>query len=180
MSARPIPGEYRVVEAEEHQLAAIPGIEHAAATLFSEADLPASIRYRTTDLETLGRAWQERRLWLAMSGMDFPVGYAYATEVDGQGHLAEVDVHPKHARRGIGSRLVMRACQWAKQREYRQITLITFEHVPWNAPFYRRLGFEAIDPQYLGDNIRTLLAEEAALGLDTSRRIVMRLCLQDD
>jgi GNAT superfamily N-acetyltransferase len=168
---------YRIISARERDLRAIPGIEHAAAGLFPEAELPLAVRFRVTDTAILRRARQESRLWIAVSGRGKPVGFAYTSEVDGQAHLAEMDVHPQHGRRGIGTRLVDSAARWARENDYSQLTLITFRNLPWNAPFYRKLGFTDVSREAAGDEILSLLAEEATIGIDVARRVIMRLLL---
>jgi hypothetical protein len=57
------------------------------------------------------------------------------------------------------------------------VTLSTFRHVAWNAPFYARLGFRELAEEQLGPGLRRVRADEARRGLDLSRRLVMRLDL---
>ncbi|MBW4457630.1 MAG: GNAT family N-acetyltransferase [Nostoc indistinguendum CM1-VF10] len=54
----------------------------------------------------------------------------------------QIDVAPEHGQRGIGSALVGTVCTWAKQQGYRIVSLSTFRDIPWNAPFYSKLGFQ--------------------------------------
>jgi GNAT superfamily N-acetyltransferase len=168
---------YRTVPAQDSQLAAIPGIEHAAATMFSEQDLPRQVRYRVTDMETLREAQRPSRLWLAVNEIDVPVGFAYASEIDGHAHLEEMGVHPDHGRRGIGKSLVATVREWAESRGHTDLTLVTFGHLAWNAPFYRALGFVQIPQDRLSDSMTALLDEEQAAGIDVQNRMVMQLSL---
>jgi hypothetical protein len=46
--------------------------------------------------------------------------------------------------------------------------------VPWNAPYYARLGFRVVEPAALTPALVELLAVEAAHGLDPAQRVVMR------
>jgi GNAT superfamily N-acetyltransferase len=73
------------------------------------------------------------------------VGYAIACEVDETLYLQQIDVAPQHGRRGIGSALVGAACAWAKHHSYCIVSLSTFRDIPWNAPFYSKLGFCPVD-----------------------------------
>ena len=59
-------------------------------------------------------------------------------------HLEELDVLPGHGRQGIGTRLVRALCDGARGRGIAAVTLCTFRDVPWNAPFYERLGFRIL------------------------------------
>src|SRR5271165_3964159 len=72
---------------------------------------------------------------------DPPVGFASVEIVDGLAHLWQLSVRPSHGRRGVGTALVEAVCQWAGSQGYEAVTLTTYRDVPWNGPFYRRLGF---------------------------------------
>ena len=160
--------------AREH-LSAIPGIELAAATMFPEADLPPEIRYLVTDDELLHEAQSEARLWVALTDERTPVGFAMADFVDGGVHLDEMDVMPEFARQGIGTRLVQTLVDWARSRDYPALTLVTFRHLPWNAPFYERMGFVSMATSEIGSELAELLQEEGLAGIDVNRRVCMKL-----
>jgi predicted N-acetyltransferase YhbS len=89
-------------------------------------------------------------------------------------HLEELDVHPDHGWRRLGTRLVRTVCEWASVRGYRAVTLTTFRDVPWNVPFYARLGFEEVPGALLSPALRAILEDEAKRGLARSRRVAMR------
>ncbi len=82
-----------------------------------------------------------------------------------------------HQRRGIGARLIDAVCSAAKGRGLAAVTLSTFVNVPWNAPHYERLGFRALRHGSLTPSMRAIEKEEAAFGLDVSRRVFMRRTL---
>ena len=160
----------------EH-LAAIPAIELAASAMFPEADLPAEIRYLVTEDELLNEAQSEARLWVALTDDRTPVGFAMADIVDGGPHLDEMDVMPDFGRQGIGTRLMHELIDWARLGNYPALTLITFRHIPWNAPFYERMGFEAMATTELGEDLANLLQEEGEAGIDVHKRVCMKLDL---
>jgi GNAT superfamily N-acetyltransferase len=102
-----------------------------------------------------------------------PVGFVQIDEVDGAAHITEIGVIPRWMRRGIGSQLLERACEWARGRGYSAITLTTFAEVPWNAPFYAGRGFA--ESTQIGAELAAIREREHAAGLDdVARRIVMR------
>lgn len=142
--------------------------------MFSFEDLPQSLRYRVTDIETLAAAIRESRLWVANSDRDKIIGFALAEIIDQEAHLAEINVSPEHGRCGVGTSLVNRVCTWAQARGSSAVTLTTFRHVPWNAPFYAKLGFETIPASELGPELKNLMQEEAAAGLKVENRVCMR------
>jgi len=73
------------------------------------------------------------------------VGFAHVLEECGTAHLQQLAVDPAHGRRGLGAALVNACCERARQRGYNQLSLTTFRDVPYNAPWYARLGFVIID-----------------------------------
>lgn len=84
---------------------------------------------------------------------------------------------PGHGRRGLGSALVGTVVEWAEQHGFSSLTLTTFRHLPFNAPFYRSLGFRELPDAGLPEQLAGMLVEEAESGLDRSTRIAMRLDL---
>ncbi|MGI9203216.1 MAG: GNAT family N-acetyltransferase [Woeseiaceae bacterium] len=156
-------------------IAAIPGIEIAAASRFTAADLPSSLRFKTTAKADLNRAQQDNRLWVATKDAEQVVGFAIADVVDGQAYLVEVGVMPAFGRLGIGTRLVQVTTDWARESKFDHVSLTTFRHLPWNAPFYRRLGFTQVAESEYGPELIELFELEKRAGLDTSKRIAMRL-----
>lgn len=167
---------YRIAPASPAHLPEIPKIEQAAASVFAAGDLPPALRYRVTDRELLRAAQRDGRLWVALAAAH-PVGFALADVADGQAYLSEIDVHPEHARQGLGTRLVRAVVDWAAARPFAYVLLVTFRHLPWNAPFYERLGFVALPDDEVGPEVREFIDEEGAAGIDTAKRIVMRLPL---
>jgi hypothetical protein len=51
---------------------------------------------------------------------------------------------------------------------------VTFEHVPWNAPYYRRCGFRVLDEREWTPGLRAIREREAVHGLDRWPRVCMR------
>ena len=163
--------------AGKQHLSAIPAIELAASAIFPEADLPVQMRYLVTEDELLLEAQSESRLWVALTNDRTPVGFAMADIVDGDAHLDEMDVLPAYGRQGIGTRLVRTLIDWAQSCDYPALTLITFRHLPWNAPFYERMGFVSMMTSEIGSELAHLLQEEGDAGIDVHQRVCMKLDL---
>jgi GNAT superfamily N-acetyltransferase len=122
------------------------------------------------------------RAGLAWVGEDVdgtPVAYLAAEVVDGALHVEQVTVHPRAARRGLGGELLEHAAGLARARGLAALTLTTFRDVPWNAPYYERLGFRAVPEPGLGPGLRAVRRHEASIGLDAWPRVVMRRPVQD-
>lgn len=169
---------YRVMPAEAAHVAAIPAVERAAAALFPTADLPGELRDRVTDAGVLSAAQRGGRLWVALDAARAVVGFALADRMDGDAFLDEVDVMPAHGRHGLGRRLVATVAEWASAERHSALLLVTFRHLPWNAPFYASLGFEELGDDELGVGVRERLRIEAAAGIDVGKRVAMRLELR--
>lgn len=147
-------------------------IERAAGELFRDAGMPEIADDEPPSLEALAGYQRAGRAWVADGAGGTPVGYLIADVVDGGLHIEQVSVHPGHARRGIGRTLVEHAAGYAESAGLAALTLTTFAEVPWNAPYYARLGFEVIDD--LSPGLREIRRREAEHGLDRWPRVCMR------
>ena len=54
-----------------------------------------------------------------------------------------------------------------------KVTLSTFRHVPWNAPFYEKLGFVEVSCTELGADHIVIQEAEREIGLDMAQRVFM-------
>jgi GNAT superfamily N-acetyltransferase len=106
---------------------------------------------------------------------DVAVGFAHVEVIErGTAHLEEIDVDPAHGRRGLGTQLVLQVCDWAASNGYESVTLTTFRDIPWNMPFYARLGFEIVPTAQLSPALLAVVEDETRRGLDPASRVVMR------
>ncbi|MEQ9519970.1 MAG: GNAT family N-acetyltransferase [Parvibaculum sp.] len=101
-------------------------------------------------------------------------GFALAAKYDGTAHLYEVSVSRDHQGHGVGRKLIEGVCDWAKGEGFKSITLSTFSDLPWNAPFYTKLGFSIIGSGDYSPAMMMLRGREEHNGLDMSRRCLMR------
>jgi GNAT superfamily N-acetyltransferase len=164
--------EYTIAPATAEDVARVPVIELAAARLLRGHAPDAVLRETSSEAELMA-ALRDGRLWVARAG-DLAVGYAQALPIDAvTAHLEEVDVLPEHGRRGLGTRLVTHVCDWARANGYERVTLTTFRDLPWNMPFYQKLGFDVVPPGQLDAPLSSRVANEASRGLDPLRRVVM-------
>ncbi|MGA3354183.1 MAG: GNAT family N-acetyltransferase [Acidimicrobiales bacterium] len=103
-----------------------------------------------------------------------PVGFVSVEVLDGSAHIRQLSVLPPMQRRGIGRALVAAACDWARAQGYRAVSLTTFRDVPWNGPFYNKLGF--FELQELTPGLAAIRQHERDIGDDAlGARIAMRL-----
>jgi GNAT superfamily N-acetyltransferase len=167
-------GRYEIRSAVAADLPWLPEIEREAAALFAEFGLADVFAHILTPASDLEEGLRSGRLWVATAPDDSVVGFALACVVGGNAHLEELDVLPKHGRRGIGTALVEAFLRWAAESGFRGATLTTLEHVPWNAPFYQRLGFRVLARRDLPPELSQLLRREIERGLPAENRVAMQ------
>jgi GNAT superfamily N-acetyltransferase len=169
---------FNVRPARPSDLRRLAAIEDAGVALFTEhlgaetmARVPALSSPAPSGADRAGHGFllvavEERRL----------VGFAHVVPHDLMAHLEQVSVHPDAVRRGVGTALVREAMEEARWAGLDRMSLTTYRDVPWNGPFYARLGFrEVVRPEPFQ---RRLRAQEQALGLDEAGpRVVMDVAL---
>jgi GNAT superfamily N-acetyltransferase len=129
-------------------------------------------------LERLEAFRAKGRAWVAVDADDRPVAYLVSSIVDGCAHVEQVSVAPAHARRGLGAALIEHLAASASAEGRAALTLTAFRDVPWNAPYYRRLGFELLEPADQGPELAALVAREAVAIPGHAPRVAMRRALR--
>ena len=127
--------------------------------------------------ETLRGYQSGGRAWAAVDDLDRPIGYLMADVLDGNAHIEQLSVLPANMRKGLGRALIEHLAAWASGRGLPALTLTTFDDVPWNGPYYRRLGFERLAEEEIGPELRDRRNHETGRGLDRWPRICMRRAL---
>lgn len=158
----------RAADAEQ-----MPQIEAAAAALFANdpdlADLDPADGWTPDELR---RLIAKGHCLVSHIGADM-AGFLASEPFGRELHIWEMDVHPRFQRRGMGAGL-LRACEIdARNAGFRALTLTTFRDLPWNAPFYARLGFEEVVSLDAHPRLAGELALEADEGLPPERRCAM-------
>ncbi|GHH31401.1 GCN5 family N-acetyltransferase [Lentzea cavernae] len=150
--------------AQPAELPYLQQIEIASGEPFRDAGMPEIADDDPMSLEDLA----EHEVWVAIGAEGVPVAFIAIGDVDGATHVHQVSVHPSHARQGIGAALIEHVT-----RSERAVTLTTFRDVPWNAPYYERLGFQVVADTSPG--LAEIMREEASRGLDPATRVAMVL-----
>lgn len=111
--------------------------------------------------------------WMAVDAQDAPLGFIHMSEMSQGHHIEELSVLPAHGRKGIGTALLEHVIAEATKAGAFAVTLATDIHVPWNAPYYEKHGFEAVSPMALGQDYIALRKKEAGQGLNPNTRQFM-------
>jgi len=154
----------------------LPAVERSAARAFLNvpglewlADSPVQPVQRIGELIEGGNAW------VAASGRGDILGFLVA-ERRGDGlHIWEVSVMPAQQGQGIGRQLIAAAVCAAREQRLARVTLTTFSDVPWNRPFYERLGFVCQPERESAAWLSGIAEQERAQGL--TQRCIMALAI---
>lgn len=152
-------------------LAAVTQVAVAAGTRFGEVGMAAVASDPPPPAADLAAHVADGTLWVACDPA--VVGFLVGEVVDGTGHVAEVSVLPAAAGHGLGARLLTVFEGWAASVGLTELTLTTFTDVPWNRPYYERLGWHVLPPPRWGEGVREIRRQEKVAGLDAWPRCVM-------
>ncbi|GAK25164.1 GNAT family N-acetyltransferase [Serratia liquefaciens] len=164
--------------AQPQDIAQLMAVERSAAQLFRQqpawrfiAEGPVMSADRHADFI------QRQHEWLAESTAGEVAGFIAVVPQSQDWHIAELSVGANWQRQGIGRRLLIEVAAQAALLGAQRLTLTTFIDVPWNAPYYRRLGFMPIAAERLSPSLRAGLAEEVAQGFAAGSRCAMEFTL---
>ncbi|MEU6122607.1 GNAT family N-acetyltransferase [Streptomyces sp. NPDC047123] len=163
------------------ELPVLQDIERAAGEPFRALGMAAIADDEPPAVADLDRFRRAGHAWVAVDperADGAPVAYLIGEPLAEAGgavfHIEQVSVHPRAARRGVGRALIEHAADRARAEGARALTLTTFTDVPWNAPYYARLGFRPLTDAGLTPALRAVRTHEAELGLDRWPRLCMR------
>ncbi len=159
-----------VRQARPEDVGRLNAIQLAAGNAFREIGMPAAADTFPLPAESLSGYRRAGRAWVAADEHDEPVGFVVFDVVDGCAHIEQVSVHPAHAGQRIGAMLLDYVADWAAEQDMHGMTLITFRGVPWNAPYYERLGFRELAES-------EVTPELAALNADQGGNSAARVCM---
>ncbi|AZM56417.1 GNAT family N-acetyltransferase [Streptomyces sp. WAC 01529] len=179
-SLAPLPTPLPIRPATAAELPALQEIERAAGEAFRALGMDAVADDEPPTTAELERFRRAGRAWVATDGDDAPVAYVLSepTEhTERTEHIEQITVHPSAARRRVGRALIEHLAERARAEGRTALTLTTFADVPWNAPYYARIGFRPLTDAELTPALREIRAHEAELGLDRWPRLCMHRAL---
>ena len=160
--------------AKKKDYASLPMIEADAAQVFSAYGLESIAQMSPKPESYYDNLPNNTAIFLAKTQHLEPIGFVIIQEVDTQAYIQEISVCYAQSGQGIGRALLDKAITYAHNQAYTWIALTTFAHLPFNAPFYKKAGFEPFTPDESWSDLRNIQENERKTGLDKMPRIAMR------
>ncbi len=151
---------------------AFPAIELSAGGLFRDTDRAWVADAEPTPLVVHREAIAAGHHWTALVDDD-PVGFLLAEQFGTALYIAELAVARPFQRKGVGRALMIAAEGYATDAAYAELTLTTYRDLPWNGPFYQKLGFRELPPEALPFHLAARLGAEAEAGHEPHLRCGM-------
>jgi GNAT superfamily N-acetyltransferase len=148
----------------QNELALAVDIDRDACTAYVDLDsaldveLPADHPYALAEVARWDQILRAGHLFFACSPAGQPVGFAALCLVDGLPFLDQISVRRAAMRRGVGRSLMAFAQRWSASRG--ALWLTTYRHVPWNGPWYEKVGFVRVAESKWGPELRALVESE--------------------
>ena len=158
---------------EPADLATLLDIDLDAGLLFERAglylDLPESHEFPVTERARLRASLATGATTIALDPRGHALAFVAMGWRDDSPYVEQVSVRANCTRRGIGSMLLDRALRAAPDA-----WLTTYDHLPWNRPFYERHGFVRVPEERCGSDIRAELEFQRRWLPLPAQRIAMR------
>ncbi|KIN00422.1 hypothetical protein OIDMADRAFT_124896 [Oidiodendron maius Zn] len=169
--------DFTIRKARNEDIPLLGPVERSAAEIFRSVNLDFLSDGLTMDESLLSKMTNSNHLWVAVNKSDQPIGFAGGEDIDGNFHVAEVSVTQHAQGKGVGKSLMTELIRQAKEEGYTTITLTTYRDLPWNGPWYNKLGFLEVKVDEMGREYSKMLDSEAHHGHDMNLRCIMRKIL---
>lgn len=166
-------GPYHLRTGRLDDIEAVREVERLAAARFIDIGMAWITEDEPTDAATLSERVADGRLIVIDHG-GLPVAAVIFSPVDGAAYIEEIDVLPAHAGYRLAARLIDDVAKRSAALGLPCLTLSTFRAVPWNAPYYRRLGFNDMAEADLGPGHLAIREHHRARGLADEHRVFLQ------
>lgn len=160
-----------------HEIKLLPQIENEADLRYRRVGLGRVVDMPPASLASLEAGRREGRLWVAVSPLNRPVGFALMKFPGGAAWLDQLSVLTRWQGKGHDSALIERTEAGARCLGHRTLHLSTYRDVPWNALYYARRGFKEVPRGEWPHVFRMQAMEENRHGHPPWRRTIMRRSL---
>ena len=167
----------KIRQATVQDYGGLPAMEADAGQLFRAFGIPLIADMPPNPVEYYHELPKSSVVFVARTSSEEIVGFAVGLVIDGQAYLKEVSVKRAVSQQGVGRTLVANIIAWAKEKSFHYLTLTTFRDLPFNAPFYAKLGFQEFVPDHDWSELKKIREQEKKSGMDEYSRLAMRLDL---
>ncbi|MFO0618308.1 MAG: GNAT family N-acetyltransferase [Polyangiaceae bacterium] len=163
--------------AHSHELETAVAIDDDACRALADVDerlafdLPDDHPFFVAEAERWRASFDRGLAVFACDAEGTPVGLMVYDVIDGRPYLEQVSVLRAWMRRGVGRALVERAIAWSEREG--ELWLTTYAEVPFNRPWYERLGFVVARDDECPPIVREALGDERASLPDADARVGM-------
>jgi GNAT superfamily N-acetyltransferase len=164
----------RIRPPRSDELETLRSIERDAGRAFAAMGMAEIAADEPPPLAELESHRANGRAWVAVDARDRPVAYLLSSIVDGCAHIDQVSVASGSARQGLGAALIEHLAGISLSEWRAALTLTAFRDVPWNAPYYERLGFVVVEPGRQGPELAAIVRRESAMIPSDAPRVAMR------
>jgi GNAT superfamily N-acetyltransferase len=172
---------FSIRRASPSELDVLESIDDDASRLYAEHGLPIELGpdhvFARSELQRWLRSAELGRAFLAVDRAGVGVGFAALDVVDDEPYLDQLAVRAAAMRRGIGGRLLARSADWARAEGASAIWLTTYDHLPFNAPYYERHGYVVVPEGACGPGILHHIREQQRHLPAPAHRVAMRRVL---
>jgi GNAT superfamily N-acetyltransferase len=116
----------------------------------------------------------DERSFVHADANDEPIAYMLLEPLDGRLFIEQVTTSADYSGKKIGAGLIDFASDYASNFGVAGLSLTTFRDVPWNAPYYARLGFQVVTDSRVTPGLIAKLGTESARGLGAWPRVAMQ------
>jgi GNAT superfamily N-acetyltransferase len=174
--AKPLP--YVLRPATSQEVGSLPAIEMASAARFHDSVHPGAADGQPISEGLHARWLAHEGVWVAESPRGELVGFVDWIPMALDMFVVELDVHPDHAGRRLGSQLLDAIAEFGSRLGFERMVLRTYRDVPWNEPYYRKLGFAPLAREEEHAELANVRAQESSVGLDDSKRSTLYRALR--
>ncbi|HEY8945178.1 MAG TPA: GNAT family N-acetyltransferase [Polyangiaceae bacterium] len=123
------------------------------------------------------RSAQLGRAFLAVDARGTGVAFCSLDVLDGEPYLDQLAVRVSAMRRGLGRALLERAIEWSLGAGGSALWLTTYDHLPFNRPYYERYGFIVVPESSCNAGVLHHLEEQRRTLPAPADRVAMRRTL---
>jgi GNAT superfamily N-acetyltransferase len=175
---RPAARAFRFRPGKAADLAVLLEIDADASVLFERAglflDLPDTHEFSVSERARLHASLVAGGAIIAMDEQGIAAGFVALGMLGALPYVEQISVRTTHMRVGLGAALLDAAFRHPAAHRGTALWLTTYDHLPWNRPFYEHNGFVAVPEQDCGAAIRSELEFQRRWLPLPAHRIAMR------